>query len=305
MARDARTPPCFARRSRRGRITLGLLLGLVATAGAAADPARTETIDEALCRLIDTAARDNRLPVDFLTRLIWRESSFRIRAVSRAGAQGVAQFMQGTAAERGLTDPFDPEQAIPHAAHLLADLNARFGNLGLAAAAYNGGPARVEAWLAGRGGLPAQTRGYVVAVTGRGADDWAARRGNTTDEAAPAAEAAAPETCPSVVASIRRGAAPPLADQPDTLPVGAFAPWGVQLAGNFSKSVALAGYQRAATRHAAILADAEPMVIGTRLRFRGSRPFWRVRVPAQTRTAAEALCARLRQAGGNCVVLKS
>ena len=50
---------------------------------------------------------------------------------------------------------------------------ARFGNLGLAAAAYNGGPARVEAWLAGRGGLPGETRSYVSIITGRTADDWA------------------------------------------------------------------------------------------------------------------------------------
>jgi len=81
--------------------------------------------------------------------LIWQESSFRPGVSSGAGAQGVAQFMPGTAAERGLANPFDPEQAIPKSAELLADLRQRFGNLGLAAAAYNGGPARVEAWLAG------------------------------------------------------------------------------------------------------------------------------------------------------------
>ena len=48
--------------------------------------------------------------------------------------------MPGTAAERGLSDPFDPEQAIPKAAELLSELRTRFGNLGLAAAAYNAGP---------------------------------------------------------------------------------------------------------------------------------------------------------------------
>ena len=93
----------------------------------------------------------NRLPAEFLTRLIWRESSFRAGAVSPAGARGIAQFMPGTAQERGLADPFDPEQAIPKAAHLLADLRRRFGNLGIAAAAYNAGPARVGDWLRGGG----------------------------------------------------------------------------------------------------------------------------------------------------------
>jgi soluble lytic murein transglycosylase-like protein len=118
----------------------------------------TETLDQALCRMIESAAAMHRMPVDFFTRLIWQESSFRPGVTSRAGAQGAAQFMPGTAAERGLADPFDPEQAIPKSADLLDDLRRRFGNLGLAAAAYNGGPARVEAWLEGRGGLPGETR---------------------------------------------------------------------------------------------------------------------------------------------------
>ena len=121
------------------------LLCVLLTAQAQAVPSEgtTETVEQALCRLIDGSAKAQGLPVPFLTRLIWRESSFRVSVVSPVGAQGVAQFMPGTAQERGLLDPFDPEQAIPHAAHLLADLKRRFGNLGLAAAAYNGGPARV------------------------------------------------------------------------------------------------------------------------------------------------------------------
>ena len=53
---------------------------------------------------------------------------------------GVAQFMSGTASERGLADPFDPATAIPASAKLLAELARRFGNLGLSAAAYNAGP---------------------------------------------------------------------------------------------------------------------------------------------------------------------
>jgi hypothetical protein len=66
--------------------------------------------------------------------------------------------MPKTADERGLANPFDPEEAIPKSAELLANLKQRFGNLGLAAAAYNAGPARVANWLAGHGNLPAETR---------------------------------------------------------------------------------------------------------------------------------------------------
>jgi len=276
-----------------------LALALVAVPAAAQNGG--ETIDQALCRMIEGAAASHRLPVDFFTRLIWQESSFRPGVTSRAGAQGVAQFMPGTAHERGLADPFDPEQAIPKSAALLSDLRARFGNLGLAAAAYNGGPARVESWLAGRGSLPGETRNYVSLITGRPADDWASAAGAATEEPD------GPSTrCLILVAAFRRGTdrrmieayAGPIEESP-------LAPWGVQLAGNFSKSRALATYARARQRHAAILSDVAPMVIGTRLRSRGTRAFYRVRIPATTRAAATEICDRLRKAGGACVVLKS
>ena len=158
----------------RWRALCGVMaLGCVVLSAPARAQGESETIDQALCRMIEGAAARHRIPVDFFTRLIWQESSFRPGVSSRVGAQGVAQFMPGTASERGLANPFDPEQAVPKSAELLSELRSRFGNLGLAAAAYNGGPARVEAWLAGRGGLPGETRGYVSIITGRSADDWA------------------------------------------------------------------------------------------------------------------------------------
>ena len=83
--------------------------------------AEGETIDQALCRMIEDSAVKHELPVDFFTRLIWQESSFRPHVTSGAGAQGVAQFMPGTAAERRLADPFDPEQAVPMLEKLLAE----------------------------------------------------------------------------------------------------------------------------------------------------------------------------------------
>ena len=79
----------------------------------------------------------------------------------------------------------------------------------------------------------------------------------------------------------------------------------MQVAGNFSKAIALACYARACERHAAILGDVTPMVIGTRLRSRGTHAFYRVRIPAATREAATEICTRLQKAGGACVVLKS
>src|SRR5437588_768929 len=88
-------------------------------------------------------------------------------------AQGIAQFMPGTASERGLLDPFNPVQALPKSAEFLAELREQFGNLGLAAAAYNAGPRRVQEWLAGTGPMPGETRNYVSAITGSSVEDWA------------------------------------------------------------------------------------------------------------------------------------
>ncbi|MBM1171709.1 lytic transglycosylase domain-containing protein [Microvirga arabica] len=256
-----------------------------------------ETVEQALCRLIEGSARAQKIPRDLLTKLIWQESSFRLNVVSPAGAQGIAQFMPGTAKERGLIDPFDPEQAIPKAAEFIAHLAGQFGNLGLAAAAYNGGPARVASWLAGRGGLPAETQNYVVAVTGRSAEEWASDARDRKD-AGQEASGTEPQTCLQIVATLR------VPGRGDTIEAP-FAPWGVQLAGNFSKDKALASFRRASGAYASLIKDTRPMIIGTRLRYRGTRTFYRVRAPADTRQAAEQMCRDIRSAGGSCIVLPS
>jgi soluble lytic murein transglycosylase-like protein len=121
---------------------------------------------------IESAALAHDLPAEFLLRLLKQESGLNHQAVSRAGALGVAQFMPATAGERGLVDPFDPFEAIPKSAELLREYRTRFGSLGLAAAAYNAGPRRVRDWLEGRATLPAETRDYVVRITGRSAEEW-------------------------------------------------------------------------------------------------------------------------------------
>src|SRR5271168_1678198 len=153
-------------------ISVFLSGGPAFAAGDGAAPSGGETLVSSICRLIDSSARAQGLPVSFLTRLIWQESNFQRDAASPAGALGIAQFMPGTAGERGLADPFDPEAAIPKAAALLADLKQKFGNLGLAAAAYNAGPARVAKWLAEGGELPLETQDYVSIVTRHPAEEW-------------------------------------------------------------------------------------------------------------------------------------
>src|SRR5215218_433498 len=96
-------------------------------------------------------------------------------AVSPAGAQGIAQFMPGTAAAIGLHDPFDAEQAIDAQAHLMRDLLRRFPAVPLALAAYNAGAGAVAAC----GCVPAngETPGYVARILGLMAGAGAAAGG--------------------------------------------------------------------------------------------------------------------------------
>jgi hypothetical protein len=80
-----------------------------------------------------------------LAAQLMAESNFNPFAVSPAGAQGIAQFIPGTAASYGLRNPFDPVEAMDAQAHLMSDLIRQLGSPQLALAAYNAGPAPVEA----------------------------------------------------------------------------------------------------------------------------------------------------------------
>ena len=221
--------------------------------------AETDNALSTLCGIVESSAKAEGLPVDFFVKLIWRESSFRPNAVSPAGAQGVAQFMPGTANERGLIDPFDPASAIPASARFLNELKLRFGNLGLAAAAYNGGPTAVARWLAKKGSLPFETEDYVLAVTGHNADEWRSDK--------PPAETAlgTGPSCLSLVATLR-------VTLPSSVVSGWFAPWGVQIAASFSKGSALRAFARARHEYASVIGDMQPFVLGSVLRSRGWRP---------------------------------
>ncbi|PWB63844.1 MAG: lytic transglycosylase domain-containing protein [Bradyrhizobiaceae bacterium] len=188
----------------------------LATAGLAPDPKpKSEPSAEEVCETLNAAADAHDLPTPFFIRLIWQESRFDRKAVSPVGAQGVAQFMPATASAMGLEDPFDPIAALPMSAQLLRTLRNQFGNLGLAAAAYNAGPKRVVDWLAKRGVLPKETRDYVHRITGRPAEDWRGknevihletavpRRAPCRPDAPEAdAQAAVPATLSTAIASV-------------------------------------------------------------------------------------------------------
>lgn len=285
----------------------GLSAGLAETEDETAADApidATETTDEpaeddpqTICSLIEDAAATHRLPIDFFTRLIWKESRFRPDAVSPKGAQGIAQFMPGTAALRKLADPFDPIEAIPASAAYLRELADAFGNRGLAAAAYNAGERRVENWMAGSGGLPWETRDYVVSITGYTAEEWKDEEtaaGLGEPETVACLELAALLASPGAGSAVVR-----------RIEKAGWAPWGVQVAGNFSQNRAIAAYERVKQRHSEIIGTDPPMVVRAVIPGRGRAPVYQVRVPAQTRDEARQICRRLNAAGGACIVLRT
>ncbi len=262
-------------------------------------PDHPPTNDE-LCAMLEAEANARALPAVFFVRLIWQESRFNPRAVSPVGAQGIAQFMPATAAERGLEDPFDPAQALGESAQLLSDLKEEFGNVGLAAAAYNAGPGRVQRWLRGATTLPRETRNYVAIITGRKAEDW--KDG----------PAELPEALYDEVTSVQdwcralpaRGPKMPAieeaADTPD-----AEKPWSVQLAAGATKAKATRLLVRARQRHGDVLDETTPSVVRKQRRGRGRKRLYAVQVAMATRDAANALCTRLKKDGGACTVLKN
>ena len=114
--------------------------------------------------LIVRAAQRWSVSAQLLAAQLYAESGFNPFARSPAGAEGIAQFMPGTAEAMGLLDPFEPGAAINAQAHLMRDLLGRFGSVPLALAAYNAGPGAVAAC----GCIPPfpETRAYVTKILG-------------------------------------------------------------------------------------------------------------------------------------------
>src|SRR6478752_8064454 len=253
-----------------------------------------------VCPLMQQQAEARGLPPMPFVWLIWKESRFNPSAVSPKGAQGIAQFMPGTAADRGLDDPFEPKQAIVHSASLLADLKSEFGNVGLAAAAYNAGAERVHAWLDGRSNLPAETIGYVYYVTGRDAEEWKLPETQLPDAIKAPTE--------DVVESCRKLAPLVVRAVYETEPLtasGAWRPWGIQVSTSFSKARALSTFARLRQRYASVLSNSEPFVLPERNLSRGRRYLYMVQIGADARDEAVKLCTELRARGGACIVQKN
>ncbi len=273
--------------------TLAFFAGGPACAEPLAAAPSAVTIDR-ICALIASSADKSGLPKDFFARLIWKESRFDHNAVSPVGAEGIAQFMPGTAKIVGLADPFDIEQAIPASAAYLARLHAGFGNWGLAAAAYNGGETRVGKWLSSGGFLPLETEDYVLDITGRSADHFSARE-NELDPRPLDAKLSFDEGCRKL---------PIIASRTVAMSRVTRKPWGIQVAGNFRQSAASKQWERVRRAHPAVLSKYRAIISRMRTPI-GRRGIYAVRLGANSRAEADKVCAALRSSGGACIVTKN
>lgn len=165
--RDSALPLTAASTTARLRLigagVLALALGLAAGSAVAQEGGASAT--DPLAALVSDAALRFGIPETWIRSVMRVESAFNQRAVSSAGAMGLMQVMPQTYAQLrtryGLgADPYHPRDNILAGAAYLREMYDRYGAAGFLAA-YNAGPGRYEAYLAGRP-LPAETRAYVT-----------------------------------------------------------------------------------------------------------------------------------------------
>ena len=129
-----------------------------------AEPPPCEPISDELVKpIIEAAAKAQEVSPDLLRAVIERESGFRTCAISAKDARGLMQLMPATVEQFGVADPFDPKENIGAGAKYLKQLIDKYkGELKLALAAYNAGPAAVDE----AAGVPpfAETKDYVQAI---------------------------------------------------------------------------------------------------------------------------------------------
>jgi hypothetical protein len=248
-----------------------------------------------ICRALEQSAAENALPVEFFARVIWQESRFDAQAVSPKGAAGIAQFMPATASWHGLADPFDPMESLRHSAAYLHELLNRFGNLGLAAAAYNAGPTRISAWLTSHRPLPSETRNYVALVTGWTADEWA------SSSPPEKADTTIPQGVPCT-----RLANLILAPKQEKERIAAYIPrWGIQLAAHLSESTAWAIYRDRLKRFGSLIGDCEPIVLHKEIPGMGRAKRYIITIADDDRAPLDKLCQKLTAADATCDVLRN
>ncbi|MGN6552000.1 MAG: lytic transglycosylase domain-containing protein [Pararhizobium sp.] len=249
-----------------------------------------------LCDALQTLAERNDLPTGFFARLIWQESGFEPNALSPVGAEGIAQFMPDTARLRGLANAFNPADALAKSAAYLSEMRNRFGNLGLAAVGYNAGEARVARLLDNGVPVPAETEQYVYDITGVPVSAWTDTKPNKVDYAL-AKGTPFREACLDLART--RSFSPLAGDTVD------FKPWGAEIGGSFSPSVARHIFAEAKAEYPDTLKGETPMLVRARNHSLGPRARYTNRIGRDTRAGAAKLCAAITAKGGYCIVRKN
>lgn len=251
---------------------------------------------EDVCAAVERFAGDAGLPAGYFARLIWRESHFDPNAISPAGAEGIAQFMPGTARLQGLQNPFDPVAALWHSSQYLRFLAVKFGNLGLAAAAYNGGEGAAGRFIAGTGYLAVETLDYVLAVTGAPVTHWLVGEAGAPDYALQPGKPFH-AACLELAETGRA--------EHFTPPAAIVKPWGIQLAQFFSEGTTRRAFARIQGKFHKVLGDETLMLVAKRNPNFGPALRYTAEIGRDTRAAAEKLCAALEKAGGVCIVVRN
>ena len=247
-----------------------------------------------VCSAIERSAGRHRLDPHFFARLLWKESLFEPGAVSPVGAQGIAQFMPGTAALVGLDDPFNPAKAIDASARYLKQLSDGFGNLGLAAVAYNGGENRAARFKAQGGNLPWETQDYVQAITGKDAWTWRDNPPEALDIRLDK-ERSFYAACVAL-ASSRKLREFKTKDHPW--------PWGVIVATHPSQSGVTSQVSRLNRQLRPILGGKRVSYVRRKISG-GPKRLYTAQIGYSSKSEAHAFCTRLRSVGGRCLVLKN
>ncbi len=251
---------------------------------------------EDVCSAIEDFSQRHQLDPNFFARLIWQESGFDPNAVSPVGAQGIAQFMPGTAKLRGLKDPFNPAAALEHSAQYLAEMTRQYGNIGLAAVGYNGGETRAEELLRGTDNLAFETIDYVQAVTSQPYQKWI--------------NSPTPKPDLRLSKALKfQDACLDLARNKNMVtfqrPKRQLKPWGIQVAFGATQSRAMAKFHQMTRSCKNLIGDEEPDLIFRKSRASSRRGYFLARLGRNSDREARSDCAKYRESGCICAVFKN
>ena len=249
-----------------------------------------------VCTAIQHDAEASDLPPGYFARLIWQESHFDANAASWAGAEGIAQFIPSTGRLQGLTNAYNPAEALWRSAQYLQFLRGKFGNLGLAAAAYNGGENGVARFIAGSGYLAAETLDYVQIITGIPVTQWLAAD-------VPTADYTLADDKPFHDACVELAETSTL--KTFTPPTAIVQPWGIQMQQFFAEATARRFFTRIQGLYPAVLGDEQLMLVAKRNPNFGPALRWTVEIGRDNRADAQKLCETLAKAGGACIVVRN